>query len=225
MKNKFNLTREQNVFIAKRNIVDYIWKSANLEGIDVTYSETQAIYDGGVVNGLTVDKIIAINNLKYAWQFILENDGIDYDYKALCQIHKLTCDKLVLEQNLGRIRTTPVNIGGTNWKPQFPIESQIKEELERLLNQPEKTKTEIAIEIMLWVMRRQMFIDGNKRVGMLFANKIMIDNGCGIITISQENQSTFFEKLIKFYETGDNTDLKQWIYETSIDGINLNNKK
>lgn len=43
MENRFNLTREQNVFIAKRNIVDYIWKSANLEGIDVTYSETQAI--------------------------------------------------------------------------------------------------------------------------------------------------------------------------------------
>ena len=192
MENKFNLTRKQNIFIAKRNIVDYIWKSANLEGIGVTYPETQAIYDGGVVNGLTVDNIIAINNLKYAWQFILENVGIEYDYKALCQIHKLTCDKLVLDQELGKIRTTPVNIGGTSWKPQLPIESQIKEELDVLLNQPEKTKTEISIEIMLWVMRRQMFIDGNKRVAMLFANKIMIDNGCGIITISQENQATFF---------------------------------
>ncbi len=224
MENKFNLTREQNVFVAKRNIVDYIWKSANLEGIGVTYPETQAIYDGGIVNGLTVDKIIAINNLKYAWEFILENEGIDYDFKVLCHLHKLTCDKLVLDQNLGILRNTPVSIGGTSWKPDFPIESQIKEELERLLNQPEKTKTEISIEIMLWIMRRQMFIDGNKSVGMLFANKIMIDNGCGIITISQENQPTFFEKLIKFYESGENTDLKQWIYETSIDGINLNNK-
>ena len=222
MEDKFDLTREQNVFIAKRNIVDYIWKSANLEGIEVTYPETQAIYDGGIVNGLTVDKIIAINNLKYAWEFILENKDVDYDFKALCHLHKLTCDKLVLDQNLGRLRTTPVNIGGTSWKPQFPIETQIKEELTALLNQPLKTKTEIAIEIMLWVMRRQMFIDGNKRVGMLFANKIMIDNGCGIITIAQENQPIFFEKLIKFYETGDNNDLKQWIYETSIDGINLN---
>ena len=223
MENKFNLTREQNIFIVKRNIVDYIWKSANLEGIGVTYPETQAIYDGGVVNGLTVDKIITINNLKYAWQFILENKDIDYDFKALSHIHKLTCDKLVLDQDLGRLRTTPVNIGGTTWKPQIPIESQIKEELEELLNQPEKTKTEIAIEIMLWIMRRQMFIDGNKRVGMLFANKIMIDNGCGIITISQNNQPTFFEKLIEFYESGDNADLKEWIYETSIDGIDLNN--
>ena len=225
MENKFNLTREQNVFVAKRNIVDYIWKSANLEGIGVTYPETQAIYDGGIVNGLTVDKIIAINNLKYAWQFILENEDIDYDFKFLCRIHKLTCDKLVLEQELGRLRSTPVNIGGTSWKPQFPIESQIKEEMLEILNQENKTKTEIAIEIMLWIMRRQMFIDGNKRVGMLFANKIMIDNGCGIITISQENQSTFFEKLIKFYETGNNIDLKEWIYETSIDGIDLNNKQ
>ena len=223
MENKFNLTREQNVFVAKRNIVDYIWKSANLEGIGVTYPETQAIYDGGIVNGLTVDNIIAINNLKYAWQFILENEDVTYDFNLLTHLHKLTCDKLVLDTNLGRLRTTPVNIGGTSWKPQFPIESQIKEELERLLGQPNKPQTEIAIEIMLWIMRRQMFIDGNKRVGMLFTNKIMIDNGCGIITISQENQSTFFEKLIKFYETEDNTDLKQWIYETSIDGINLNN--
>lgn len=221
MKNKFNLTREQNVFVAKRNIVDYIWKSANLEGIGVTYPETQVIYDGGVVNGLTVNNIITINNLKYSWQFILENEGIEYDFKALCHLHKLTCDKLILDGNLGKLRTTPVSIGGTSWKPQFPVESQIKEELEQLLNQPEKSKTEIAIEVMLWIMRRQMFIDGNKRVAMLFANKIMIDNGCGIITIAQENQQTFFEKLINYYESGDSTDLKQWIYETSIDGIDL----
>ena len=97
-----------------------------------------------------------------------------------------------------------------------------KEELERLLDQPQKTKTEIVIEVMLWVMRKQMFIDGNKRVAMLFANKMMIDEGCGIITISQENQPVFFEKLIKFYETGNNADLKEWIYQTSIDGIDLN---
>lgn len=70
-------------------------------------------------------------------------------------------------------------------------------------------------------MRRQMFIVGNKRVAMLFANKIMIDNGCGIITISQENQPTFLEKLIKFYETGDNVDLKKWIYDNCIDGMVL----
>ena len=221
MYNKFNLTREQNVFVAKRNIVDYIWKSANLEGIGVTYPETQAIYDGGIVNGLTVDNIIAICNLKNAWQFILENKDINYNFNVLCHIHKLVADRLVLEQDLGKIKTTPVNIGGTKWQPQFPIESQIIEELNSLLNQEDKSKTEIAIEVMLYIMRRQMFIDGNKRVAMLFANRIMIDNGCGIISIAQEYQPTFYEKLIKYYETNDMNDLKKWIYDHCIDGINL----
>ena len=221
MNNKFNLTREQNVFVAKRNIVDYIWKSANLEGIGVTYPETQAIYDGGIVNGLTVDNIIAICNLKNAWQFILENKDINYNFNILCHIHKLVADRLVLEQDLGKIRTTPVNIGGTKWQPQFPIESQIIEELNSLLNQEDKSKTEIAIEVMLYIMRRQMFIVGNKRVAMLFANRIMIDNGCGIISIAQEYQPTFYEKLIKYYETNDMNDLKKWIYDHCIDGINL----
>lgn len=206
MENKYNLTREQNVFIAKRNIVDYIWKSANLEGISVTYPETQVIYDRGIVNGLSVNEVIAINNLKYAWQFILEEDNANYSFNTICDIHKLVCDKLVLDSDLGRIRT----------------KSQIKEELEQLLNQNTKTKTEIAIEIMLWLMRRQMFIDGNKRVAMLFANKIMIDNGCGIISIANELQKDFFEKLIKYYETNNMDDLKLWIYDNCIDGLALN---
>lgn len=206
MENKYNLTREQNVFIAKRNIVDYIWKSANLEGISVTYPETQVIYDRGIVNGLSVNEVIAINNLKYAWQFILEEDNANYSFNTICDIHKLVCDKLVLDSDLGRIRT----------------KSQIKEELEQLLNQNTKTKTEIAIEIMLWLMRRQMFIDGNKRVAMLFANKIMIDNGCGIISIANELQKDFFEKIIKYYETNNMDDLKLWIYDNCIDGLALN---
>lgn len=221
MKDKFNLTREENVFIAKRNIVDYIWKSANLEGIGVTYPETQVIYDNGIVNGLKVDDIIAINNLKYAWNFILENEDINYDYNVLCYIHKLVADKLVPSTVLGKIRTTPVNIGGTTWKPTFPIESKIKEELEEILNGEYESKTELAIVCMLYVMRKQMFIDGNKRVAMLFANKIMIDNGCGIISISQELQSLFYEKLIKYYETGEMDELKKWIYDNCIDGMNL----
>ena len=45
--------------------------------------------------------------------------------------------------------------------------------------------------------------------------------GCGIISISQENQKTFYEKLIKYYETNDMSDIKEWLYNTSIDGINL----
>lgn len=69
LKDKYNMTTEENVLYAKRNIVDSIWKSANLEGIPVTFPETQAIYDGANVGHLRIDEIQAINNLKHAWQF------------------------------------------------------------------------------------------------------------------------------------------------------------
>lgn len=224
MDDKYNLTKEQNIFIAKRNIVDYIWKSANLEGIAVTYPDTQVIYDGGVVNGLAVDDIVVINNLKYAWKFILETDVL-YDLNLLYYLHRLVMDKLVPFGDLGKLRSTPVNIGGTKWKPDFPIESKIKEGLDEVLSQVGKSKTLIAIDVMLYIMRSQMFIDGNKRVAMLFANKYMVDNGCGIITIANDIQKTFYEKLIKFYESGDVSDLEKWLYDNAIDGIDYNNEE
>lgn len=224
MDDKYNLTKEQNIFIAKRNIVDYIWKSANLEGIAVTYPDTQVIYDGGVVNGLAVDDIVVINNLKYAWKFILETDVL-YDLNLLYYLHRLVMDKLVPFGDLGKLRSTPVNIGGTKWKPDFPIESKIKEGLDEVLSQVGKSKTLIAIDVMLYIMRSQMFIDGNKRVAMLFANKYMIDNGCGIITIANDIQKAFYEKLIKFYESGDVSDLEKWLYDNAIDGIDYNNEE
>ncbi len=224
MDDKYNLTKEQNIFIAKRNIVDYIWKSANLEGIAVTYPDTQVIYDGGVVNGLSVDDIVVINNLKYAWKFILETDVL-YDLNLLYYLHRLVMDKLVPFGDLGKFRSTPVNIGGTKWKPDFPIESKIKEGLDEVLSQVGKSKTLIAMDVMLYIMRSQMFIDGNKRVAMLFANKYMIDNGCGIITIANDIQKAFYEKLIKFYESGDVSDLEKWLYDNAIDGIDYNNEE
>ncbi len=215
--NKYNMTKEQNIFLAKRNIVDSIWKSANLEGIAVTYPETQAILDGGKVNGLKMDEIVTINNLKHAWYFILENEDVPNNFNILREINKIVGANLII--NCGNLRTTPVSVGGTDWKPPFPIESQIKEELED--NLKIENETERAITIMLWGMRRQMFIDGNKRTSMLFANKIMIENGCGIITISVDKQQDFFTKLLKFYETNDMEELKKWIYDNCIDGIKL----
>lgn len=63
---KFNLTTDENIFVARRNIVDYIWKSAVPEGIRITFPETDAIFNGISVANLKVSEIIAVNNLKYS---------------------------------------------------------------------------------------------------------------------------------------------------------------
>ena len=64
-----------------------------------------------------------------------------------------------------------------------------------------------------------MFLDGNKRVANLVANKVCLKNGQGIIAVPVEKIGDYFVKLIKYYETNDMKDLKLWIYDNCIDGI------
>jgi len=52
--NKYNMTLEQNIFLAKRMIVDYIWKSANLEGLNLTFPQTNVIYEKGILNNADI---------------------------------------------------------------------------------------------------------------------------------------------------------------------------
>lgn len=211
------MSLQENIFLAKRNIVDIIWKSAKLEGLNVTFPDTEAIYNGLVVSDMEVNTVIAINNLKHAWQFILDTIEYPIDYPYICKINQYVGSNLV--PNAGFIRNYPVSIGGTKWKPELPIESKIKEEIAEIkdISNP----TEQAITMMLHLMRRQMFGDGNKRTSMLAANQIMISNGVGIISIPVELQRQFSKMLVEFYETNKMEDIKYFIYNSCIEGIPL----
>ncbi|HCA30602.1 MAG TPA: cell filamentation protein Fic [Ruminococcaceae bacterium] len=216
MKPKYRMTVEQNIFVARRNIIDYIWKSAKLEGLAVTYPDTEAIYNGMSISGVKVSEIIAVNNLKHAWRFVLENLSYPIDYSYICKINRLVGgDNLII--NAGFLRKVPVTIGGTSWQPDIPIESQIKEELSGIYGI--ENSTDKAITLMLYLMRKQMFLDGNKRTSMLAGNQIMISSGCGIISVPIERQRDFTIMLVRFYESNDMEPLKAFVYDYCIDGI------
>ncbi len=216
MQAKYRMTVEQNIFVAKRNIVDYIWKSAKLEGLAVTYPDTEAIYNGMSVSGVKVSEVVAVNNLKHTWQFVLENLAYQIDYPFICKINQLVGgDNLII--NAGFLRNVPVNIGGTSWRPETPIESQIREELLGIHNI--ENPTDKAITLMLYLMRKQMFLDGNKRTAMLVGNQVMISSGCGVISVPIEQLRDFTTLLVQFYESNDMEPLKAFVYEYCIDGI------
>ena len=215
MQDKYNMTKEQNIFFAKRCIVDSIWKSSHIEGINVTYPETQKLFDGGNVAHLRLDEIQTINNLKHAWLFVLNSIDSENNLNMIKSINSLIGNNLV--DLPGQIRAYDVNIGGTNWKPNLPNENIVINTLQDLLNI--ECVTERAITIMCYLMRTQFFSDGNKRTAMLFANKIMIQNGKGIISVPLDEDVNFGNELIKYYETNDIDSLKQFIYNKCISGI------
>ena len=71
----------------------------------------------------------------------------------------------------------------------------------------------------LYGMRSQLFWDGNKRTSMIIANKIMIENGKGIITIKEENLLEFNTLLTNYYNTNNEEEIINFIYNNCIFGI------
>ena len=207
-----------NIDFARKHLVDTIYKQAVLEGIATTYADTETIIEGGKVNNMTANDILKVVNLKHAWEFILNKDVITSptNYALLCEINKFIEEGFYY--NAGRIRSTPVSIGGTNWKPEIPIESAIKDELNDIfkLNIDDIDK---AIEILLYVMKKQIFIDGNKRTAVIFANHYLISKAKGLIVIPNEKVEDYKKLLILYYEGKDEKSIKNFLKEFCYIGI------
>ena len=209
---------EQNIDFAKRHLVDTIYKQAILEGVATTFADTESIIEGGKVNNMTSEDILKIVNLKHAWEFILNKNVIlsDTNFALLCEINKMVEEGFYY--TAGKVRNTPVTIGGTTWKPELPIESIIKEELERIFNS-KMDDVDRAIELLLYTMKKQIFIDGNKRTAVIYSNHYLISKGKGIIAIPAELTEEFKDLLIPYYEGKDENKIREFIKEKCYIGI------
>lgn len=194
----------RNLDFARANMKTSIYDQAILEGVSTTFPQTEDIIENGTVNGMTATDVQKILNLKHAWEFILDEDVIqaDSDYNLLCHIAKLINEGFYSDG--GRIRGVPVTIGGCSYIPPIPIESVVKEKIQELLCS-EKDAIDKAISLCLYSMKTQIFIDGNKRASVIFANHYMISKGLGLLIIPEKEVSEFRGLLIDYYDN-DNDD-------------------
>ena len=215
IKDKYNLTIEENIFLAKKSLEILIYSSAKLEGINITFPETQTILNGVNVPNVRLDDITCILNLRDAWKEVLNNINEELNLEYICKINSFISRNESLEW--GVLRTGQVGISGTNYIPNIPNENDVKEKLNKILSIENITLR--AIKYMLYGMRSQLFWDGNKRTSMIIANKIMIENGKGIITIKEENLLEFNTLLTNYYNTNNKEEIINFIYNNCIFGI------
>ena len=216
MKDKYNMSLEDNIFFAKRKLVDNIYKSANLEGIAVTFADTYAFMNNVNTGNISVDDMLKLKGLKDGWEYVINHVNEELTIDFIKKIHFEVCKGQNIYP-LGEFRDKGVGITGTSWRPKLPSECDYDKELKEILSN--ENKLERCIDLFCWIQRCQMFLDGKKLVANLVANKEMIKNGQGIIAVPVEEIGNYLTKLIEYYESGDNTNLKQWIYENCIDGV------
>ena len=156
----------------------------------------------GKVSGMTATDVQKILNLKHAWEFILDRDVVASrsDYYMLSHIARLVNEGFFAEG--GRIRGVPVTIGGSSYVPPLPNESDVKDRILEIIEE-EDDAVNIAIRLCLYCMKTQIFLDGNKRASVIFANHYLIAHGGGFLVIPEGEVPEFKKLLVKFYEGED----------------------
>ena len=192
---------QQNLDFARANMKINIYDQAVLEGVATSFPQTEEIIDNGIVTGMSADDVQKILNLKHAWEFILDKDVIrsQSDYYLLCHIAKLVNEGFF--SNGGRIRGVPVTIGGCSYVPPLPIEMDIKTKINEIVGAAQVSAIDTAIRLCLYCMKTQIFLDGNKRTSVIFANHYLISQGQGFIVIPEKAVPEFKKLLVEYYES------------------------
>ena len=192
---------QQNMDFARANMKSNIYDQAVLEGVATSFPQTEEIIDNGIVTGMSADDVQKILNLKHAWEFILDKDVIrsQSDYYLLCHIAKLVNEGFF--SNGGRIRGVPVTIGGCSYIPPLPIEMDVKTKINEIVGAAQVSAIDTAIRLCLYCMKTQIFLDGNKRTSVIFANHYLISQGQGFIVIPEKAVPEFKKLLVEYYES------------------------
>lgn len=188
-----------NISFARANMKVNIYDQAVLEGVATSFPQTEEIIDNGKVSGMTATDIQKILNLKHAWEFILNKDVIasTLDYYMLSHIARLVNEGFFSEG--GRIRGVPVTIGGSSYVPPLPNEGDVKDRI-REITEENGDVIDVAIKLCLYCMKTQVFLDGNKRASVIFANHYLISHGGGILVIPEKEVPEFKSLLVRYYE-------------------------
>ena len=219
MQEKYHLSKEQNLFLAKEELVSNIYNSARLEGINITYEETKKVLEGLNVPSLRLDEINCILNLRDVWNFALSNIDADITLDFICKVNSFVSRNESLEW--GVLRTGKVGINGVDYIPNIPEREDVIVNIENILK--EENITSRSLNLMLYLMRSQLFWDGNKRTAMIVANKLLISNGCGIISIKEDDINEFNKLLTEYYNTGNKEKIIPFLYDKCIFELEKNN--
>ncbi len=207
--NETSIEFDRNIKLAKKYMVESIYRSANIEGIGMTFPETQVICDGMGVSGHSVEDIEAVTGLKKAWQWFFANTNAAIDVDTLKTLNRILGKYTVI--NAGSIRTIydePIRVPLQQGKDYYPAVPGSEAEIDQRLKEIASGKNGLltAFELFSYIAKGQFFNDGNKRTATLFTNIYMIQNCLGIFSIPVEKKMEFYTALTGYYAEESNKD-------------------
>lgn len=178
-------------------LYELIWLSTAIEGLNLLYATVVGILDNRPVDAKPSD-ILFVMNMKNAWDFMLDALDCDNDLPMLRQLNRVCGTDLIC--GCGELRKQEVRITGYDYIPIVPQYFDVIEDLESLSKIQDPISK--ACAYFCYVVRQQLFIDGNIRVAQLIANKILLESGVGYLNLYRGYIGGLKDNLTKYYATG-----------------------
>ena len=112
--NKYSLTPEESLFLAKKKWDINIYCGMRMENRAVTFPQTQTILNGVNVPNVQLDDIQAILNMRDAWRYLLSSIDVPLTLEYICKLNEYIARNEALAW--GTLRTGNVGISGTDYK-------------------------------------------------------------------------------------------------------------
>lgn len=203
-----------------QNRLDLVRRTMVFEGMVFSSSQVEEILGGGVIPHLDYQLVCGVRNVNRAWNWVCSSKS--YKSGVLEELHSIVSEDVIrvpwLEGTF-RDKDTPVRISSSSYVPPLTTRrgafNEFDKKLTFVLNelkgyQPIEKKVKICLEFFIFLMKRQYFIDANKRTAYLFVNSLLRDFGTGKILLLPDlkNYETFNALLKKYYEGSNSEGIK-----------------
>lgn len=217
---KYQLSREESVYLLKKNIVELVYNAGKFEGLNTTLLQTEEIIKYNRANNVAVDDVLTVVNLKRGFEMLL-NDVQEPLIETSKRINRVVAAEDALF--LGEIRTGGVEVSTIQGRyvPPMLTEDEVRDQYDKLMDQ-NISKTEKALRLFLFISKHQIFWDGNKRTALITANSILFKQGAGLLSIPEAKFTRFNELLSAYYNSEDDIDVEKildFMYSNCIFGI------
>lgn len=186
----------------ERFVIDFSWKSSQIEGNTYTLLETERLIREGLKKSDRSDfETSMILNHKKAYEFLLEqanDNSFELTKMTLEEIHSLVVNELNITTGL---RKAAIGISGSLYRP-LALVFQIKEQLDNLISciNSKSIVYEKALIAILGESYLQPFEDGNKRTARVLANGILLQAGYAPLSYRGVDEQDYKEACLIFYE-------------------------
>lgn len=199
--------------LLKREVASFVYDAVQLEGINLTLPEVQTLLEGVTVGGHKIsDQQIAINQGE-AWNKLIEwlkRNEFDVSEERANALHAIAAKKNEVLR-WGEFRTGGVTIAGTEYMP--PPVADLPGLFVKMISDMQALDDiyDRAIHVFLTMARCQFYYDVNKRMGRFMMNGVLLNAGYPAINVPVKRKLEFNELMLKFYETGDQAPMNQFL--------------